>query len=189
MADFEKLSEEQAPKYPLGSFVEDSQRLEIHRPLLQSYRYRRPAVGRQGKNEEIRNTLRGGRRPGHHHAGALLVDIAVERENKFAIESPTYTAACAAARPRSTSSSPMEKIIFPHATAIDFFLCTDQRPYDIYKQSLKETPSCGRFPPGARARRYQALEGVPGAHHQRDNRSRRGTWWLTSVVSLAVTRK
>lgn len=35
-------------------------------------------------------------------AGALLVDIAVERENRFAIESPTYTAAVRAGRPRWT---------------------------------------------------------------------------------------
>ncbi len=119
------------------------------------------------KKYEIRYGAVGGQ--GIITAGALLVDIAVELENKFAIESPTYTAAVRGGPTKVDVIISDEKIDFPHATAIDFFLCTDQRPYDIYKESLKDDAIVVVDSHLVRdARRHPALEALPGADHQRD---------------------
>ncbi len=71
-------------------------------------------------------------------AGALLVDIAVEKEGKFALESPTYTATVRGGPTKVDIIISDEKIIFPQASEIDFFVCTYQKPFDLYKERLKD---------------------------------------------------
>ncbi len=71
-------------------------------------------------------------------AGALLVDIAVEKEGKYALESPTYTATVRGGPTKVDVIISNEKIVFPQASHIDFFLCTYQKPYDLYKSRVKD---------------------------------------------------
>jgi len=63
------------------------------------------------KKYEIRYGAVGGQ--GIITAGALLVDIAVEKEGKFAIESPTYTAAVRGGPTKVDVIIADEKIISP----------------------------------------------------------------------------
>ncbi|MEN8152980.1 MAG: 2-oxoacid:acceptor oxidoreductase family protein [Acidobacteriota bacterium] len=88
------------------------------------------------KRYEIRYGAVGGQ--GIITAGALLVDIAVEKEGKFAIESPTYTATVRGGPTKVDIIISDEKIIFPQASEIDFFVCTYQKPFDLYKERLKD---------------------------------------------------
>ncbi len=71
-------------------------------------------------------------------AGALLVDIAVEMEDKYALESPTYTATVRGGPTKVDVIISDQKILFPQAAAIDFFVCTYQVPYNLYKERLKD---------------------------------------------------
>ena len=122
-------------------------------------------------------------------AGALLVDIAVEMENKFAIESPTYTAAVRGGPTKVDVLISDEKIDFPHATAIDFFLCTDQRPYDIYKERLKDNAIVvvdSHLVRELGDTRHWSVYQVPIIN---ETKVGAGNVVLTSVVSLAVTQK
>lgn len=85
---------------------------------------------------EIRYAAIGGQ--GIVTAGALLVDIAVEVENKYALESPTYTATVRGGPTKVDVIISDRKIIFPQASAIDFFICTGQKPFDLYKNLIKD---------------------------------------------------
>ncbi|MGE5341419.1 MAG: 2-oxoacid:acceptor oxidoreductase family protein [Candidatus Omnitrophota bacterium] len=85
---------------------------------------------------EIRYAAVGGQ--GIITAGALLVDIAVEMEKKYALESPTYTATVRGGPTKVDVIIDTEKIIFPQASAIDCFICTYQKPFDLYKGRLKD---------------------------------------------------
>lgn len=71
-------------------------------------------------------------------AGALLVDIAVELEDKYALESPTYTATVRGGPTKVDVIVSDQKVMFPQASAIDFCVCTHQTPYDLYKQRIKD---------------------------------------------------
>ena len=71
-------------------------------------------------------------------AGLLLSDIAVKRENKHAIASPTYTATVRGGATKVDVIISDEPVLFSHATAIDFCVCTDQRPFVLYKSRLKD---------------------------------------------------
>jgi 2-oxoglutarate ferredoxin oxidoreductase subunit gamma len=122
-------------------------------------------------------------------AGALLVDIAVEMENKFAIESPTYTAAVRGGPTKVDVLIADERILFPHATAIDFFLCTDQRPYDIYRESIKDDAIVvvdSHLVRNLGDTRHWQVYQVPIIN---ETKVGAGNVVLTSVVSLAVTQK
>jgi 2-oxoglutarate ferredoxin oxidoreductase subunit gamma len=122
-------------------------------------------------------------------AGALLVDIAVEMEGKFAIESPTYTAAVRGGPTKVDVLISDERIVFPHATAIDFFLCTDQRPYDIYKESLKDDAIVVLDSHLVRElgdTKHWKVYHVPIIN---ETKVGAGNVVLTSVVSLAITQK
>jgi 2-oxoglutarate ferredoxin oxidoreductase subunit gamma len=88
------------------------------------------------KRFEIRYAAIGGQ--GIVTAGALLVDIAVEKEDKYALESPTYTATVRGGPTKVDCIVSDEKIMFPQATAIDLFICTSQKPYDLYKERIKD---------------------------------------------------
>ncbi len=139
------------------------------------------------KKFEIRYGAVGGQ--GIITAGALLVDIAVELENKFASESPTYTAAVRGGPTKVDAIISDEPIEFPHATAIDFFLCTDQRPYDIYKERLKDNAIVvvdSHLVRELGDTRNWTVYPVPIIN---ETKVGAGNVVLTSVVSLAVTQK
>ena len=85
---------------------------------------------------EIRYAAVGGQ--GIITAGALLTDIAVEKENKFAIESPTYTATVRGGPTKVDIIISDKEIIFPQASAIDLFVCTYQKPF--HQKNPKQTP-------------------------------------------------
>ncbi len=70
-------------------------------------------------------------------AGALLVDIAVTKEGEYAVESPTYTASVRGGATKVDIIISDKKVLFPQASAIDFFVCTSQKPFDLYKERLK----------------------------------------------------
>jgi len=139
------------------------------------------------KKYEIRYGAVGGQ--GIITAGALLVDIAVERENKFAIESPTYTAAVRGGPTKVDVIIADEKIIFPHAVTVDFFLCTDQKPYDIYKDRLKDDAIVvvdSHLVRELGDTKHWKVYQVPIIN---ETKVGAGNVVLTSVVSLAVTQK
>ncbi|MFH2107247.1 MAG: 2-oxoacid:acceptor oxidoreductase family protein [Chrysiogenia bacterium] len=139
------------------------------------------------KKYEIRYGAVGGQ--GIITAGALLVDIAVEMENKFAIESPTYTAAVRGGPTKVDVIISDEPIDFPHAQAIDFFLCTDQKPYDIYKERLKDDAIVvvdSHLVRELGDTRNWKVYHVPIIN---ETKVGAGNVVLTSVVSLALTQK
>ena len=82
---------------------------------------------------EIRYAALGGQ--GIVTAGTLLMGIAVEKENKHAVESPTITAAVRGGSTKVDVIISDERILYPQATAIDLFVCTFQRPYDKFRDS------------------------------------------------------
>ena len=88
------------------------------------------------KRFEIRYGAVGGQ--GIITAGALLVDIVVQKENGFALESPTYTATVRGGPTKVDVILSNKPIMFPQATAIDFFVCTYQVPFDLYKSRLRD---------------------------------------------------
>jgi len=122
-------------------------------------------------------------------AGALLVDIAVEKENKCAVESPTYTAAVRGGPTKVDIIISDEKIIFPQAAAIDFFLCTFQRPYDLYKNRLKDDAIVvvdSHLVKELGDTKNWKLYKVPIIN---ETKKQLGNIVLTSVVTLAITQK
>lgn len=139
------------------------------------------------KKYEIRYGAIGGQ--GIITAGALLVDIAVEMENKFAIESPTYTAAVRGGPTKVDVIIADEKIIFPHTVAVDFFLCTDQRPFDLYKERLKDDAIVvvdSHLVHELGDTKHWKVYQVPIIN---ETKVQAGNVVLTSVVSLALTQK
>ena len=70
-------------------------------------------------------------------AGKLLCDVAAKLEHRHALASPTYTATVRGGATKVDIIISDEPVLFSHATAIDFFVCTDQRPYGLYKARLK----------------------------------------------------
>ncbi len=122
-------------------------------------------------------------------AGSLLVDIAVELENKFALSSPTYTAAVRGGPTKVDVIVDTGRIVFPHATEIDFFLCTDQRPYDLYRNGLKDDAIVvvdSHLVRELGDTRHWKVYQVPLIN---ETKVRAGDVVLTSVVSLALTQK
>ncbi len=139
------------------------------------------------KTFEIRYGAVGGQ--GIITAGALLVDIAVEKEGRFALESPTYTAAVRGGPTKVDIIISDERIIFPHATAIDFFLCTDQRPFDIYKERLKDDAIVVVDSHLVRELGDTRQWRVYQAPIINETKKQVGNVVLTSVVTLAITQK
>jgi len=139
------------------------------------------------KTYEIRYGAVGGQ--GIITAGALLVDIAVEKENRHALESPTYTAAVRGGPTKVDVIISDEPIVFPHATAIDFFLCTDQRPYNLYKERLKDDAIVvvdSHLVLELGDTRNWKIYQIPLIN---ETKKQVGNVVLTSVVSLAITQK
>ncbi len=136
---------------------------------------------------EVRMAAVGGQ--GILTGGALLVDIAVKKENKYAVESPTYTASVRGGPTKVDIIISDEEVIFPHATEVDFFLCTDQKPYDLYKDRVKDDAIVVIDPhlviePGDT--RNWKLYKIPLIN---ETKKELGNIVLTSVVSLSITQK
>ncbi|MCP5104378.1 MAG: hypothetical protein GY950_13400 [bacterium] len=139
------------------------------------------------KRFEIRYGAVGGQ--GIVTAGTLLVDIAVEKENKYALESPTYTATVRGGPTKVDIIVSDERIIFPQASSIDLFVCTSQKPYDLYKYRIKddaivvldsnlikEVGDTGNW----------KLYSIPLIN---ETKKAMGNVFFTSVVTLAITQK
>jgi 2-oxoglutarate ferredoxin oxidoreductase subunit gamma len=122
-------------------------------------------------------------------AGALLVDIAVQHENKFALESPTYTATVRGGATKVDVIISDEKIVFPQASAIDFSICTYQKPYDLYKGRLKDDAIVvldSNLVKDLGDTKNWTVYRVPIINETKKNL---GNIVLTSVVTLAMTQK
>lgn len=136
---------------------------------------------------EIRYAAVGGQ--GIITAGALLVDIAVEKEKKFALESPTYTATVRGGPTKVDCIISDERIIFPQASAIDFFVCTFQKPYDLYKGRLKDDAIVvldSNLVKTLGDTRDWKIYQVPIIN---ETKRQLGNIVLTSVVTLSMTQK
>jgi 2-oxoglutarate ferredoxin oxidoreductase subunit gamma len=136
---------------------------------------------------EIRYAAIGGQ--GIVTAGALLVDIAVEVENKYALESPTYTATVRGGPTKVDVIISDRKIIFPQASAIDFFICTGQKPFDLYKNLIKDDAIVivdSNLVKEIGDTRNWKLYQVPLIN---ETKKAVGNVILTSVVTLAMTQK
>jgi len=136
---------------------------------------------------EIRYAAVGGQ--GIITAGALLVDIAVEKENKYALESPTYTATVRGGPTKVDIIIDTERIIFPQASAIDFFVCTYQKPFDLYKGRLKDDAIVvvdSNLVKDLGDTKNWKLYKVPIINETKKNL---GNIVLTSVVTLSMTQK
>ena len=139
------------------------------------------------KRFEIRYGAVGGQ--GIITAGALLVDIAVKIENKFALESPTYTATVRGGPTKVDVVISDEPVVFPHATAIDLFVCTDQKPYDLYRNRIKDDAivvvDTNLVKEVGDTRSWKIYK-VPLIN---ETKKRVGNIVLTSVVTLSMTQK
>ncbi len=136
---------------------------------------------------EIRYAAVGGQ--GIVTAGALLVDIAVEKEDKYALESPTYTATVRGGPTKVDIIISDRKIIFPQASAIDLFVCTAQRPYDLYRNSIKDDAIVvldSNLVKEVEDTRNWKLYRVPLIN---ETIKQVGSVVLTSVVTLSITQK
>lgn len=122
-------------------------------------------------------------------AGALLVDIAVQHEGKFALESPTYTATVRGGPTKVDVIISDKKILFPQASAIDFFVCTYQKPYDLYKSRLRDDAivvlDSNLVTDLGDTKNWKVYQ-VPIINETKKNL---GNIILTSVVTLSMTQK
>ena len=122
-------------------------------------------------------------------AGALLVDIAVEKENKYALESPTYTATVRGGPTKVDVLISDKKIVFPQASAIDFFLCTFQKTFDLYKSRLKDDAivvvDSNLVTDLGETHNWKVYQ-VPIIN---ETKKKLGNIVLTSVVTLSITQK
>ena len=139
------------------------------------------------KRYEIRYAAVGGQ--GIITAGALLVDIAVKIEDKYALESPTYTATVRGGPTKVDIAVSDEPVIFPHATAIDFFVCTDQVPYNLYRNRIRDNAivvvDINLVKELGDTRNWKLYK-VPLIN---ETKKQVGNIVLTSVVTLSLTQK
>ena len=122
-------------------------------------------------------------------AGGLLADIAVEMEGKYAVCSPTYSAVVRGGPTKVDVMISDDPIIFPHATSIDFCICTDQRPFDLYYNRLKDNAILvvdSHLVPNLGDTKQWHIYSVPLIN---ETKKKAGNIVLTSVVSLAITQK
>jgi 2-oxoglutarate ferredoxin oxidoreductase subunit gamma len=122
-------------------------------------------------------------------AGNLLADIAVEMEDRFAVSSPTYSAVVRGGPTKVDVMISDAPILFPHATSIDFCICTDQRPFDLYYNRLKDDAILvvdSHLVPNLGDTKNWRVYSVPLIN---ETKKRAGNIVLTSVVSLAITQR
>jgi 2-oxoglutarate ferredoxin oxidoreductase subunit gamma len=136
---------------------------------------------------EIRYAAVGGQ--GIVTAGNLLVDIAVEMEDKYALASPTYTATVRGGPTKVDLIVSDDKIVFPQASAIDLFICTSQKPFDLYQARIKEDAIV--------VLDSNLVKDVDDTHNWtiykapiiNETKKQLGNIILTSVVTLSMTQK
>ncbi len=136
---------------------------------------------------EIRYAAIGGQ--GIVTAGTLLMGIAVERENKHAVESPTITAAVRGGSTKVDVIISDERILYPQATAIDLFVCTFQRTYDKFRDLIKDDAVVvvdSHLVPNPGETHNWKLHRIPIIN---ETKSKLGNIVLTSVVTLAITQE
>ncbi len=122
-------------------------------------------------------------------AGALLCEIAVHKEGKFALESPTYTATVRGGPTKVDIIISDKQVLFPQATAIDFFVCTFQKPYDLYKSRIKDDGIVvidSNLVKDVGDKKNWNLHQVPIIN---ETTKQLGNIVLTSVVTLSITQK
>ena len=122
-------------------------------------------------------------------AGALLCEIAVHKEGKYALESPTYTATVRGGPTKVDVIISDVKVLFPQATAIDFFVCTFQKPYDLYKSRVKDDGVVvidSNLVKDVGDTKNWNLYQVPIIN---ETTKQLGNIVLTSVVTLSITQK
>ena len=139
------------------------------------------------KRFEIRYGSVGGQ--GIITAGALLVDIVVQKENGFALESPTYTATVRGGPTKVDVILSNKPIMFPQATAIDFFVCTYQVPFDLYKSRLRDDAIVvvdSHLVKDLGDTRNWQIHSIPIIN---ETKKQLGNVILTSVVTLSMTQK
>jgi 2-oxoglutarate ferredoxin oxidoreductase subunit gamma len=73
-------------------------------------------------------------------AGDILAEAAINFENLYALDSPTYTAQVRGGPTKVDVIIDKSRILFPRTTAIDFMLCLAQRSWDKFGHDLK--PGC-----------------------------------------------
>ena len=113
----------------------------------------------------------------------------MEKEDKYALESPTYTATVRGGPTKVDCIVSDEKILFPQATAIDLFICTSQKPYDLYKERIKDDAIVvldSNLVKEVGDTRSWKLYRVPLIN---ETKKQCGNIILTSVVTLAMTQK
>jgi 2-oxoglutarate ferredoxin oxidoreductase subunit gamma len=121
-------------------------------------------------------------------AATLLVAIAVEKENKHAVESPTITAAVRGGATKADVIISDNQIIYPQAMAIDFFVCTHRKPYALYTDKIRDDAivvidSNLVFDKGDT--KNWDVHDIPIIHETKD---KLGRLVLTSVVTLSITQ-
>jgi 2-oxoglutarate ferredoxin oxidoreductase subunit gamma len=135
---------------------------------------------------EIRYAAIGGQ--GIVTAGTLLMAIAVEKEGRHAVGSPETTAAVRGGATKVDVIISPEKITYPRAKAIDFFLCTHQKPYDQYRDEIKSDATVvldtNLIPKPGDTGNWRVYE-IPIIH---ETKQQLGNVVLTSVVTLAITQ-
>ena len=122
-------------------------------------------------------------------AGILLSDIAVNMEHKHALASPTYTATMRGGPTKVDVIISDEPVLFAHATAIDFCVCTDQRPFNLYKSRLKDDAIIvvdSNLVTSLGDTRGWTVYALPIIN---ETEKALGNIVLTSVVSLSITQR
>lgn len=71
-------------------------------------------------------------------AGDILADAAISFENKYALDSPTYTAQVRGGPTKVDVIIDSEPILFTRTTAVDFMLCLAQRSWNQFAHDLKD---------------------------------------------------
>jgi 2-oxoglutarate ferredoxin oxidoreductase subunit gamma len=136
---------------------------------------------------EVRYAAIGGQ--GIVTAGALLMGIAVEREGLHAVGSPTTTSAVRGGATKVDVIISKEPVLFPQAKAIDFFLCTHQKPYDQYRDKIKEDAvvvlDTNLIPKPGDTGAWK-VHGIPIIH---ETKKQLANVLMTSVVTLAITQE
>jgi 2-oxoglutarate ferredoxin oxidoreductase subunit gamma len=136
---------------------------------------------------EVRYAAVGGQ--GLVTAGALLMGVAVEKEKKHAVESSTITAAVRGGSTKVDVIISDEKILYPQATAIDFFVCTFQKPYDKFRDLIKDDAVVvldTHLVPEVGDTHNWKLHQIPIIN---ETKTQLGNIVLTSVVTLAITQE
>lgn len=138
------------------------------------------------KHFEIRYSAIGGQ--GIITAGAILADAVVHYENRYAVQSPTYTPQVRGGPTKVDVIVDEKEIVFPNAVSIDFYLSTGEFPFKLYFKNLKDNAIIvvdsnlvGEFNSGSwKVYRIPIIEST---------KKEIGNIMVTSVVVLAITVK